>query len=58
MVSNRLGLAVIGLASVVAAGVGGFVAMRQTDQPAIAASASGPGLHCARSRSRDRGPCR
>jgi hypothetical protein len=39
MVSNRLGLAVIGLASVVAAGVGGFVAMRQTDQPAIAASA-------------------
>ena len=40
MVSNRLGLAVIGLVSVVAAGAGGYVAMRQTDRhPAMAAAA-------------------
>jgi len=40
MVSNRLGLAVIGLVSVVAAGTGGYVAMRQTDRhPAMAAAA-------------------
>jgi len=39
MVSNRLGLAVIGLVSVVAAGAGGYVAMRQTDRhPAMAAT--------------------
>ena len=44
MVSTRLGLAVIGLASVVAAGVGGYVAMRQTDQPAMAASAPAQAL--------------
>jgi len=40
MVSNRLGLAVIGLVSVVAAGTGGYVAMRQTDRhPAMAEAA-------------------
>ena len=45
MVSNRLGLAVIGLASIVAAGAGGYVAMRQTDRhPVMAASAPAQAL--------------